>query len=65
MLAQFGGGTLAFAFLAAIGPTSGILLHASWYYDFPQAIGLIYIYFQIPLMVLVFLPASTGCDPVA
>jgi putative spermidine/putrescine transport system permease protein len=60
VLAQFGGVTLAFAFLAAVGPTSGFLLHLSWYYDFPQGIGLIYIYFQIPLMVLVFLPAIDG-----
>jgi putative spermidine/putrescine transport system permease protein len=60
VLAQFGGVTLAFAFLAAIGPTSGLLTHVSWFYSFPQGIGLIYIYFQIPLMVLVFLPAIDG-----
>jgi putative spermidine/putrescine transport system permease protein len=60
VLAQFGGVTLAFAFLAAVGPTSGFLTRLSWYYDFPQGIGLIYIYFQIPLMVLVFLPAIDG-----
>jgi putative spermidine/putrescine transport system permease protein len=60
VLAQFGGVTLAFAFLAAIGPTSGFLFRAGWFYDFPQGIGLIYIYFQIPLMVLVFLPAIDG-----
>jgi putative spermidine/putrescine transport system permease protein len=60
VLAQVGGVTLAFAFLAAVGPTSGVLLHLSWFYDFPQGISLIYIYFQIPLMVLVFLPAIDG-----
>ena len=60
VLAQFGGVTLAFAFLITIGPTSGLLLHAGWFYDFPQGIGLIYVYFQIPLMVLVFLPAVDG-----
>lgn len=60
VLAQFGGVTLAFAFLAAIGPTTGYLLHAGWYYNFPWGIALIYIYFQIPLMVLVFLPAIDG-----
>src|SRR6266568_7143213 len=60
VLAQFGGVTLAFAFNAAIGPSGGFLTHATWYYDFPQGIGLIYIYFQIPLMVLVFLPAVDG-----
>ncbi len=59
VLAQFGGVTLAFAFLATIGP-AGYLLHASWYSSFPWGIALIYCYFQIPLMVLVFLPAIDG-----
>ncbi len=60
VLAQFGGVALAFAFLTTIGPTTGVLLHAGWYYDFPLGITLIYVYFQIPLMVLVFLPAIDG-----
>jgi len=60
VLAQFGGVTLAFAFLATVGPTTGLLIHAGWFYDFPQGIALIYVYFQIPLMVLVFLPAIDG-----
>jgi putative spermidine/putrescine transport system permease protein len=60
VLAQFGGVTLAFAFLVTIGPTSGILFHASWFYAFPQGITVIYAYFQIPLMVLVFMPAIDG-----
>jgi putative spermidine/putrescine transport system permease protein len=59
VLAQFGGVTLAFAFLVLIGPV-GLLLHASWFYDFPWGISLIYAYFQIPLMVLVFMPAIDG-----
>ena len=59
VLAQFGGVTLAFAFQALIGP-AGLLFHAGWYYDFPWGIALIYTYFQIPLMVLVFLPAIDG-----
>jgi putative spermidine/putrescine transport system permease protein len=59
VLAQFGGVTLAFAFQALIGP-AGLLFHAGWYYDFPWGITLIYTYFQIPLMVLVFLPAIDG-----
>ena len=59
VLAQFGGVTLAFAFLATIGP-AGFLLHPNWYSSFPWGIGLIYCYFQIPLMVLVFLPAIDG-----
>ena len=36
VLAQFGGVTLAFAFLATVGP-SGLLLHASWFYNSPRA----------------------------
>jgi len=59
VLAQFGGVTLAFAFLVTVGPV-GLLFHASWYFDFPWGIVLIYTYFQIPLMVLVFLPAIDG-----
>jgi putative spermidine/putrescine transport system permease protein len=59
VLAQFGGVTLAFAFLVLIGPV-GLLVKASWYLSFPWGIGLIYLYFQIPLMVLVFLPAIDG-----
>jgi putative spermidine/putrescine transport system permease protein len=59
VLAQFGGVTLAFAFLVLIGPV-GLLTHADWFYNFPWGIGLIYTYFQIPLMVLVFLPAIDG-----
>jgi len=59
VLAQFGGVTLAFAFVVTIGPV-GLLLHASWFYTFPWGISVIYAYFQIPLMVLVFLPAMDG-----
>jgi putative spermidine/putrescine transport system permease protein len=59
VLAQFGGVTLAFAFLATIGPI-GLLFHATWYQDFPWGITVIYAYFQIPLMVLVFMPAIDG-----
>jgi putative spermidine/putrescine transport system permease protein len=59
VLAQFGGVTLAFAFLVLIGPI-GLLLHATWYLSFPWGIGLIYGYFQVPLMVLVFVPALDG-----
>ena len=63
VLAQFGGVTLAFAFNATIGPTGGFLFHAGWFYNFPLGIGLIYIYLQIPLMLLVFLPAVLGLRP--
>jgi putative spermidine/putrescine transport system permease protein len=59
VLAQSGGITLAFAFQALLGP-AGLLFHASWFYSFPWGIALIYAYFQIPLMVLVFMPAIDG-----
>jgi putative spermidine/putrescine transport system permease protein len=59
VLAQSGGITLAFAFQALLGPV-GLLFHAGWFYNFPWGISLIYIYFQIPLMVLIFMPAIDG-----
>ncbi|OBK77037.1 ABC transporter permease [Mycobacterium sp. 1164985.4] len=70
VLAQFGGVALAFAFLATIG-LNGVLtvwvqqlfdwnLAASgWLYGLPGLI-LVYTYFQIPLMVIVFVPALEG-----
>jgi putative spermidine/putrescine transport system permease protein len=74
VLAQFGGVTLAFAFIATIG-LSGVLttfLHdhlgidlfagGVWLFDMP-GLMLVYVYFQIPLMVLVFLPALDGLRP--
>jgi len=74
VIAQFGGVTLAFAFLATIGTTGvvylflqriGIELYpngAIWLLD-PPGFTLIYLYFQIPLMVLVFTPALDGIRP--
>jgi putative spermidine/putrescine transport system permease protein len=72
VLAQFGGVTLAFAFIATVG-SSGIITyylqqHAStdisgtWLYNLPGLV-LVYTYFQIPLMVIVFLPALDGLRP--
>lgn len=70
VLAQFGGVALAFAFLATIG-LSGVLTvfvethfgwnlaGSGWLYSLPGLI-LVYSYFQIPLMVIVFLPALEG-----
>ncbi|OBG14049.1 ABC transporter permease [Mycolicibacterium celeriflavum] len=70
VLAQFGGVALAFAFLATIG-LNGVLtlwieqllgwnLAASgWLYGLPGLI-VVYAYFQIPLMVIVFVPALEG-----
>jgi putative spermidine/putrescine transport system permease protein len=70
VLAQFGGVMLAFAFIATIG-YSGVLTqwfrdHGSldlygsgWLYSV-KGLLLVYSYFQIPLMVIVFLPALEG-----
>lgn len=73
VLAQFGGVTLAFAFIATIGPAGftylflqqhGLDIYRSgvWLYDV-RGLTLVYLYFQIPLMVLVFLPALDGIRP--
>jgi putative spermidine/putrescine transport system permease protein len=73
VLAQFGGVTLAFAFIATLGTVGfvtvflkdhGIDIFANgvWLYEL-SGLTLIYTYFQIPLMVLVFLPALDGIRP--
>ena len=73
VLAQFGGVILAFAFIATIGLggfvyvfllNQGIDMYANgvWLYTLPGLV-LVYMYFQIPLMVLVFLPALDGIKP--
>ncbi|WP_063774079.1 ABC transporter permease [Streptacidiphilus rugosus] len=74
VLAQFGGVTLAFAFIATFGITGlvtqflrdnlniDIYSGGVWLYDIPGLI-FIYSYFQIPLMVIVFLPALDGLRP--
>lgn len=74
VLAQFGGVTLAFAFLATVGfeglvtvflrDAFGIDLFArsAWIFELPGLV-LVYSYFQIPLMVIVFLPALDGLRP--
>jgi len=73
VLAQFGGVTLAFAFIATLG-FSGVLTEllrstlnvdvfgSGWLFGLPGLI-LVYTYFQIPLMVIVFLPALEGLKP--
>jgi putative spermidine/putrescine transport system permease protein len=73
-LAQFGGVMLAFAFLATFGFNGlvTLFLHdqlgvdtfawGGWIYELPGLI-LVYTYFQIPLMVIVFLPAVDGLRP--
>jgi putative spermidine/putrescine transport system permease protein len=72
VLAQFGGVMLAFCFIAAIGRSgsltqiifdlTGERLNTAWLYEFPGLV-LVYAYFQIPLMVIVFLPALDGIRP--
>ncbi len=72
VLAQFGGVMLAFAFLATVGRNgmvsvlladqAGIDLlteNSSWLYSM-TGLMVVYTYFQIPLMVIVFLPALDG-----
>ena len=73
VLAQFGGVTLAFAFLATVGFEGlvtvflrglGVDLFAggAWIFELPGLV-LVYTYFQVPLMVIVFLPALDGLKP--
>ena len=73
VFAQFGGVTLVFAFIATLGTVGlvtvflkdhgiDIFPNGVWLYE-PSGLTLIYTYFQIPLMVLVFLPALDGIRP--
>jgi len=71
VLAQFGGVMLAFAFIAAVGTqglitrylveTFGLNIYADemWLYQVPGLL-LPYIYFQVPLMIITFMPALQG-----
>ncbi len=72
VLAQFGGVMLAFAFVATIGLTGSVTLAlrnagldiygSGWLFGLPGLV-VVYTYFQIPLMVIVFLPALEGLRP--
>ncbi|HEY8652476.1 MAG TPA: ABC transporter permease [Dermatophilaceae bacterium] len=73
VLAQFGGVTLAFAFLATVG-FEGFVTHwlqkygidlagSTWLFEPYKGLVLVYTYFQIPLMLIVFLPAVEGLRP--
>ena len=74
VLAQFGGVMLAFAFIATIGIQGivtvvlrerlGVDLFADgvWLYQLPGLV-LPYLYFQVPLMVITFLPAVSALRP--
>ena len=67
VLAQFGGVALAFAYQAALGLLTlwvtqlfGVdLVPGRWMYG-PVGLTLVYTFFQIPLMVVIFLPALEG-----
>ncbi len=71
VLAQFGGVMLAFAFLATIGLRGFVTIvlkdytginvsgDGTWLYSM-TGLTIVYTYFQIPLMVIVFLPALDG-----
>lgn len=74
VLAQFGGVMLAFAFIATMGlqgvvtlllqDAFGIDLFAdgAWIYGLPGLV-LPYIYFQVPLMIITFMPAMSALKP--
>ncbi len=73
VLAQFGGVTLAFAFLATVGAQGlvtvflrdrgiDLLSGGAWYLELTGLV-VVYLYFQVPLMVIVFLPALDGLRP--
>lgn len=74
VLAQTGGVMLAFMFIASLG-LRGVLTvlikdvfgvdlfaHGPWIYELPGLI-LPYLYFQIPLMVITFMPALSALKP--
>lgn len=74
VLAQFGGVMLTFAFLATFGfnglvssyavkhlPNS-FLSNSSWLYEL-NGLSVVYTFFQIPLMVIVFLPTIQNLRP--
>ncbi|GAA4398465.1 ABC transporter permease subunit [Fodinibacter luteus] len=73
VLAQFGGVALAFAFIASFGMTGLITAWLTavgvdtgtgfWLYEWDKGLMLVYLYFQVPLMVIVFLPAVEGLRP--
>lgn len=74
VLAQFGGVMLAFAFIATIGiqgvitqwllTTFGINIFENgvWLYQVPGLL-IVYLYFQVPLMIITFMPAMEGLKP--
>jgi putative spermidine/putrescine transport system permease protein len=74
VLAQFGGVNLAFMFIAGFAATNGIVTewlrplgldpwnHGWSLYKF-WGVAFVYVYFQLPLMVLIITPAFAGLRP--
>jgi len=74
VLAQFGGVMLAFAFIATIGIQGVVTValrdalgvniyeNGTWLYELPGLV-LPYVYFQVPLMVITFMPALAALKP--
>ena len=71
VLAQFGGVMLAFAFIALMGGQGlltvflknnlgiDIFANGNWLYQVPGLLP-VYLYFQVPLMIITFMPALQG-----
>jgi putative spermidine/putrescine transport system permease protein len=71
VFANFGGVQLAFLFIATLSATGvvtvwlrdlGVALTTRWLFTF-NGVALVYIYFQLPLMVLIVTPALSGLRP--
>ncbi|MDA8074055.1 MAG: ABC transporter permease subunit [Actinomycetota bacterium] len=71
VFANFGGVPLAFLFIATLSATGvatvwlkdlSISLTSRWLFTFP-GVALVYMYFQVPLMVLIVTPALNGLRP--
>ncbi len=71
VFANFGGVQLAFLFIATLSTTGvvtvwlqdvGISLTTRWLFTF-KGVALVYMYFQLPLMVLIVTPALNGLRP--
>jgi putative spermidine/putrescine transport system permease protein len=71
VLAQFGGVNLSFMFIASFGALSGVATHwladiglNPWDHGFDLykfwGVAFVYMYFQVPLMVLIITPAFAG-----
>ncbi len=73
VLSQLGGVMLAFAFIATVGANGFVTLwlkkvgidlsNSLWPYEWNKGLMLVYLMFQVPLMVIVFLPAVDGLRP--